>query len=113
MSNVTLTTDYTTQAHYIGNYKNLPLTTLSNSLRCVSAAEHHTAEHSTPKRAGQKPESITQEAIIMEARTSSRYEAFEKLLSKLSKDVSQKSSWNQMWLPTCQGHQTPSVQFCQ
>ena len=36
------------------------LTVRSSSLRFVSAAENHTA--STPKRAGQNPESISQEA---------------------------------------------------
>ena len=45
--------------------KNLaPLTTRSSSLRCVSAAEHHTAEqYSTPKLVGQNARSISQKLI--------------------------------------------------
>ena len=66
------------------------LTTRSSSLRCVSAAEHPSAEQS-PKQARQTPESISQEAIYhgILARTSSRYHVFEKLLWKQSEDASQ------------------------
>ena len=81
--------------------KREPLTTRSSSLRRVSAAEHHT-QNSTPKLAGQTSESISQEAIYHGtlARSSSRYQVFEKLLWKPSEDASQ-------------GHQTPSAQFRQ
>ena len=60
---------------------------------CVSAAEHHTAEQYS-KTAGQKSESISQEAIYHGtlARTSSRYQVFEQLLWKPSEDASQRSS---------------------
>ena len=70
--------------------KNLrPLTTQFSSLRCVSAIT--TLQNSTPKLAGQTPESISQEATYhgILARTSSRYKAFEKLLWKLSQDAFQ------------------------
>ena len=64
-----------------------PLTARSSSL-------------STLKLAGQNPESISQEAIYhgTPARTSSRYQVFEKLLWKPSEDASQRSSLNQMSL---------------
>ena len=73
-----------------------PLTARSSSLRCVSAAKHRTAEQcSTP--AGQKSKSISQEVIYHGtlARTSSRYQVFE----KPSKDASQRSFWNQIITP--------------
>ena len=56
-----------------------PQTTQSSSLMCVSAAEHHIA-----KQAEQNPESISQETVYHRilARTSSRYQAVEKLLWK-------------------------------
>ena len=58
-------------------------------------------QNSTPKLAGQNPESISHEAIYhgtLAIRTFSRYQVFEKLLWKPSEDVSQRSSWNQMSL---------------
>ena len=77
-----------------------PLTTRFSSLRCVSAAEHQTAEQYY-KTFKTKHLNISQEAIYHGtiARTSSRYQAVEKLLWKQSEDDSQKSSWNQMSLP--------------
>ena len=89
--------------------KQAPLTTQSNSLRCVLAAEHHTAE-STQKLVRQNPKSISQGSIYhgMLTKASSGYQVFEKLLWKLSKDASQKLSKNQMSLPIYQGHQTHS-----
>ena len=62
-----------------------------------------------------KTRSISQEVIYHGtlARTSSRYQVFEKLLWKLSEDASQRSSLNQMSLLKQQGHQTISVQFRQ
>ena len=81
------------------------LTTRSSCLRCVSAAE----QNSSPILATQNPGSISQEAIYhgILTMTSLRHQTFEKLLWKPSEDASQKSSLNQMWLPICQGHQTP------
>ena len=60
------------------------LTARSSSLRCVSAAEHQTAEQYS-KLAGQNTESISQDAIYHEtlAMTSSRYQIFAKLLHQL------------------------------
>ena len=59
-----------------------------------------TLKNSTPKLAGQNPESISQEAIYHRiiTRTSSRNQVVEKLLWKPSEDAYQKSSWNQMSL---------------
>ena len=59
-----------------------------------------TLQNSTPKRAGENFESVSQEAIYHGtlARTSLRYQVFEKLLWKPSEDASQKLSWNQMSL---------------
>ena len=50
-----------------------------------------TLQNSTPKLAGQNPESISQQAIYrgILARTSSRYQVFEKLLWKPIEDASQ------------------------
>ena len=58
-----------------------PLTARSSSLRCVSAAEHHTAKQ-YKKRSGQNSGSISQEVIYHRtlARTYWRYKVFEKLL---------------------------------
>ena len=58
-------------------------------------------QNNTPKLAGKKTESISQEAIYQEtlAMTSSRYQVFAKLLWKSSEDASQMSSLNQMSLP--------------
>ena len=101
MSNVTL--------KYTPVRKRAPLTTRrtrSNSLRCVSAAAHRTAD-STPNRGGQNPESISEDAIyhgILE-KTSPRYHVFKKLLWKSSEDASQRSSWKQMSLPIYRCHQ--------
>ena len=89
---------------------------LSNSFRCVSAAEHHTAEQysKTDRRKPRKNQRITQEEIYhgILARTSSRFQTFKKLLWKKSEVASQKSSWNKISLPIYQGHQTFSEQFC-
>ena len=85
--------------------KQAPLTTRSSSLRSVSAAEHHTAEQysQTGRTNPQKhlPRSNIQYHRIL-ARTSSRYQFFEKLLWKPREDASQRSSWNQMSLPIYQ-----------
>ena len=80
---------------------------------CICSRAPHCMKNSTPKRAGQNPERISQEAIYygILAWTSSRYQAFEKLLWKPGEDASQKSSWNQMSTPIYHGHQTPWVQF--
>ena len=58
-----------------------PLTARSSSLRCVSAAEHHTGEQNS-KTGRTKP--------------GQRYQTFQKLLWKPNEDASQKSTWNQM-----------------
>ena len=60
-----------------------------------------TLQNSTPKLAGQTPESISQEAVYhgILAMTSLRYQAVEKLLLKQSEDASQNSSLNQMSHP--------------
>ena len=65
--------------------------TRSSNLKCVSAPST-TLEERTPNWAGQNPESIFQEAINhgILSRTSSRYQAFEKLLWKPSEDASQR-----------------------
>ena len=82
------------------SYNRAQLTARSSSSRCVSAAEHHTAEQYY-KTGGANSENLSQEAINHGtlARTSSRYKFFEKLLWKPSEDPSQMSSWNQMSLP--------------
>ena len=68
-------------------------------------------QNSTPKRAGQNPESISKETIYHQilARISSRYQVFMKLLWKPSEDASQKSSWNKISIPIYQLHQTASA----
>ena len=85
-SQETGTTDYT-------------VITLSSSLGCVSAGEHHNAEKYS-KTGSTNHESISQRATYHGklAMTSSRYQSFEKLLWKPSEDASRKSSWNQMSL---------------
>ena len=77
-----------------------PLTTRSSSLRCVSAAEHQTAEQYS-KTGRTKP-------LKHLPRSSLSWNTYQhflkipsrgKLLWKQSEDASQKSSWNQMSLP--------------
>ena len=70
-----------------------------------------TLQNSTPIRARQNYESISHHGIF--AKTSSRYNAFQRLLWKPNEDASQESSWNQMSLTIYQGHQTHSKQFFQ
>ena len=71
-----------------------------------------TLQNSTPKRAEQNPERISEGAIYrgMLARTSSIYLVFEKPLRKPSKDAFKKSSWYKMSLRIYHGHQTPAAQ---
>ena len=92
-----------------------PLTTRSSSLRCVSAADHHTAEQYTTKRLGQNLERISQEEINhgIHAMASSRQQDTKQLLRKPGEDASQGSSWNQMSLPIYQGHQNFQHSSCQ
>ena len=70
-------------------------------------------QNSTRNLPRQNPESISQGAIYhkMLDRTSSRYQAFEKLLWKPSEDASLKPPWNRTLLQIHQCHQTPSAQF--
>ena len=65
-----------------------PLITWTSSLKCVSAAEHHTAEIS-PKRAGQTFERISQEVIYhgILANASLKYQRRAKMLLKSHLDI--------------------------
>ena len=69
--------------------KHAPLTTLSSSLKCISATEHHTAKRyfktGRIKPWKQFPKSNLSLNIRLD---SSRYETFEKLLWKPNKDAS-------------------------
>ena len=72
--------------------KTAPLTTMSSSLRCESAAEHYTEQYS--KTAGQSYKKISEGETDHEilARTFSRYQASELQLWKQSEGASQWSS---------------------
>ena len=75
-----------------------PLTTRSCSLM-VNLQQSTTLQYSTPKRARENPESISQEEInhLILASTS-RYQVCEKQFWKPSEDASQKSPLNEMSL---------------
>ena len=105
-----------TQTNTYAVIKLEPLTTRSicSSLRCVSAAEHHTAEHYTKADRIKLRKHLPRSSLQLNTRQDFlKVQAFEKLPWKPSEDASQISSWNQMSLPIYQGHQTPSAQLSQ
>ena len=89
-----------------------PLTTRSSSLRCVSAAEHHTTEQYSKTGRTEPRKNLRKNDLSWNTRHDFlKIPVFETLFWKPSEDPSQRASRNQKSLRIWQGHQTPSEQL--